>query len=99
MGISAILVTLSNSETSLVCHIERSRDIFACHVERNRDIGQQISPLALLGRYDSVAPGRLDISQAHSSGRTAVRVSCPDRWNESLAIVLANDGVFWFFPA
>ena len=33
-------------------------------------------------------------SQAHSDGRTAVRLSCPDRWNESLAIVPANDGDF-----
>ena len=33
-------------------------------------------------------------SLAHSSGRTAVRLSCPDRWNESLAIVPANDGDF-----
>ena len=33
-------------------------------------------------------------SLAHSNGRTAVRLSCPDRCNESLAIVLANDGAF-----
>ena len=33
-------------------------------------------------------------SQAHSDGRTAVWWNCPDRWNESLAIVPANDGDF-----
>ena len=38
-------------------------------------------------------------SLAHSSGRTAARLSYPDRWNESLAIVLANDGAFRLFPA
>ena len=38
-------------------------------------------------------------SQAHSDGRTAVRLSCPDRWNESLAIVLANDDACLLFPA
>ena len=51
--------------------------------------------LAELCMVDMIVLCSVDlISLAHSNGRTAVRLSCPDRWNESLAIVLANDGAF-----